>query len=159
MRLGRADNWRRHLAPATRSYAEIHHLGGVFQKREFLVDYPEAGEEVQAYFDLVVMQYGYMQAGGNLWRRLASWPDRRRRSSCALRLPPVCRSSAHVTHRGRTRSRRRLRSDGQAPSLDRGTGGLGDRSRPRGRATLQAEAESPRAGVDEPPPEVLRLRD
>lgn len=38
------------------------------EKREFLVDYPDARNDVQAYFDLVVTNYGYVQAGGNLWR-------------------------------------------------------------------------------------------
>jgi hypothetical protein len=38
------------------------------EKREFLVDYPATGQDVQAYLDLVVKQYGYVQAGGNLWR-------------------------------------------------------------------------------------------
>ena len=42
------------------------------EKREFLVDYPEAGEDVQAYLDIVVVSYGYMQAGGNAWRPAAA---------------------------------------------------------------------------------------
>ena len=42
------------------------------EKREFLVEYPEANEEVQAYFDIVVLSYGYMQSGGNSWRPSAA---------------------------------------------------------------------------------------
>ena len=38
------------------------------EKREFLVDYPEAPEGTQAHFDFVVSQFGYLQSGGNAWR-------------------------------------------------------------------------------------------
>lgn len=38
------------------------------EKREFLVNYPGAPSGTQAHFDLVVTQFGYMQAGGNAWR-------------------------------------------------------------------------------------------
>jgi hypothetical protein len=42
------------------------------EKREFVIDYPQAGADVQAYFDLVVHNFGYVQAGGNEWRPAAS---------------------------------------------------------------------------------------
>ncbi|MGB3165307.1 MAG: hypothetical protein WBA68_00845, partial [Alteraurantiacibacter sp.] len=38
------------------------------ERREFLVNYPGAPSGTQAHFDLVVTQFGYMQAGGNAWR-------------------------------------------------------------------------------------------
>lgn len=37
-------------------------------KRELLVDYPEGNGTTQAYFDLVIFNFGYVQAGGNAWR-------------------------------------------------------------------------------------------
>ena len=40
-------------------------------KREFLVEYPSADGGVQAYFDIVVDSFGYVQAGGNEWRPAA----------------------------------------------------------------------------------------
>lgn len=55
------------------------------QKHVFLTDYPDAGEDVQAYFDLVLSNYGYVSAGpGQPWRptadamvRLVSRSDQR----------------------------------------------------------------------------------
>ncbi|WP_133303938.1 hypothetical protein [Aurantiacibacter aquimixticola] len=38
------------------------------EKREFLVEYPVGPAGTQAHFDLVIQQFGYMQAGGNAWR-------------------------------------------------------------------------------------------
>jgi hypothetical protein len=38
------------------------------EDREFLVDYPEAPEGTQAYFDMVVTYYGYATAGSQTWR-------------------------------------------------------------------------------------------
>ncbi len=38
------------------------------EDREFLIEYPVSSGQAEAYFDIVVMQYGYVQAGGNSWR-------------------------------------------------------------------------------------------
>lgn len=42
------------------------------EKRELLIEYPEGGGEVQAYFDIVFQNFGYVQSGGNAWRPAAA---------------------------------------------------------------------------------------